>query len=256
VNNSRLAASVAIGFVVAWTQGIAAEGAEIRVLTAAGVTAAFSDLAPRFERMANHKLALKFVPGPVVQREIAAGETFDVAISQPDIIDNLIKDGKIVGGTRIEIARSSLGIAVRTGALKPDISSIDAFRRALLNAKSLAYNNEGGASGVYFASLLDRLQITADMRPKLVPRLAADLFGAVARGEAAMVVGSVPAIVSVPGVELVGPLPPELQVWVVFTGGITTASKESDAAKELLAYLTTPAAAQIFKARGYESIAR
>jgi molybdate transport system substrate-binding protein len=247
--------TVAVGLSFVWAQSVVAGASEIKVLGAAGAKVIFSELAPQFERATGHKVVLKLVNGPSVRREIDAGDAFDVALSQTEVIDRLIQEGRIVGGTSVNIARTGLGIAMRSGAPKPDITSVDAFKRALLNAKTFAYSNEG-ASGVYFLTVLDRLGIAADMKAKLIAKPSVGLFDVVANGEAEMALGTVPGILSVPAVELVGPLPSELQTWIAFTGGIVTGAKESDAGKALLAFLTTRAATQILKAKGYEPFPR
>jgi molybdate transport system substrate-binding protein len=215
-----------------------------------------SELAPQFERATGHKVTIKFVSGPVVRREIDAGEAFDVAISLPEVIDDLIKSGKIAAGSRADIARSGVGVSVRAGAAKPDIGSVKAFKRTLLNAKSVAHSKEG-ASGTHFMAVLDRLGIAADMKPKLIgsPAGAGGLVSPVVKGEAEIVVGTVSAIME-PGVDLVGPIPEELQSWANFAAAVGTAAKEAEAGAALITFLTTPAAAAVIKAKGMEPLAR
>jgi len=142
--------------------------------------------------------------------KIDAGESFDVAVLNPPVIDALIKDGKIVAGSRADIGRAGLGVAVRAGAPKPDISSVDAFKRTLLAAKAVAYPGKG-ASGLYFVSLLDRMGIKVEMQSRLKPMAAEDTVEVVARGEADMVVVVSTRITGVPGVDVVGPIPAELR---------------------------------------------
>ena len=140
-------------------------------------------------------MVFTFVSGPVVQREIDKGTRFDVAISQPEVIETLIKSGKVAAGSRADIARTGVGVSVRAGAPKPDIGSVEAFRQTLLKAKSIAHSKEG-ASGVYFMGLLDRLGIAAEVKPKLIgaPAGAGGLVSPVVKGEAEMVVGTASAI--------------------------------------------------------------
>jgi molybdate transport system substrate-binding protein len=197
-----------------------------------------------------------FVSGPVVQREVEKGSEFDVAISLPEVIDRLIKSGKITAASRADIARTGVGVSVRAGAPKPDISTVDAFKRTLLNAKSIAHSKEG-ASGVYFMGLLDRLGIAAEIKPKLIgsPPGAGGLVSPVIKGEAEMVVGTTSAIME-PGVDLVGPIPDELQNWAVFTGGVSTASKDARAAQALIAFMTAPGAVAVIKAKGMEPLGK
>jgi molybdate transport system substrate-binding protein len=149
--------------------------------------------------------------------------------------------------------RAGVGVAVRAGTPKPDISSVDAFKQSLLNAKSVAYPQEG-TSGAYFMGVLNRLQITEQMKPKLRPSTAGAGFGMVARGEAEMMVTIIPQLLANPGIEVAGPVPAELQTWIGLAAGVGVAAKEPDAAKALIAFLTTPAAMSVIKAKGWEPI--
>ncbi|MFL5063628.1 MAG: substrate-binding domain-containing protein, partial [Xanthobacteraceae bacterium] len=142
--------------------------AELKVLSGNGARAAVRELASQFERASGHKVALRFEVNAELKRKIEAGETFDVAILNPPVIEDLIKQGKIVAGTRADIGRAGLGVAVRAGAPKPDIGSVEAFKQALLAAKSIAYIDPaaGGSSGIYVSGLLDKLGIAADVKAK------------------------------------------------------------------------------------------
>jgi molybdate transport system substrate-binding protein len=235
---------------------VAAQAAEIRVICAGGIGPVVTALAPGFEKASGHKLVLRFVSGPVVKRAIDKGEAFDVAISLPRVIDELIKSGKIAAGSRADIARTGVGVSVRAGAPKPDIGTVEAFKRTLLAAKSVAHSKEG-ASGVYFRGLLDRLGIAAQVNPKLIgsPPGARGLVSPVVKGEAEMVVGTMSAIME-PGVDLVGPIPNELQNWVTFAAAIGTASKETAAARALIGFLTAPAAHPAIKAKGMQPLGK
>lgn len=230
--------------------GLAAEAAEVKVIGANPMKAVVQELGAQFERDTGHKLVTKFVSGPVVKREIDAGETFDLAISITPLIDGLVKEGKIVAGSRADVAYAGVGVGVRAGAPKPDIGSIEAFKRALLNAKSVAHSAVG-PSGVYFKGLLDRLGITEEMKPKLKPMSGDALAKAVPSGEAEMIISSMPDII-VGGTVLVGPLPPELQLYIRFAAGVGTNAKEAEAAKALIKFLTAPAAVPVIKAKGME----
>ena len=234
----------------------AASAAEIRVICAGGITPVVTALSGEFERTSGHKLIFTFVSGPVVQREIEKGTSFDVAISQPEVIETLIKSGKIAAASRADIARTGVGVSVRAGAPRPDIATVDAFRRTLLDARSIAHSREG-ASGVYFMGLLDRLGIAAQVKPKLIgsPAGPGGLVSPVLKGEAEMVVGTASAIME-PGLELVGPIPDELQNWTAFTAGIATASKDPAAAQALIRFLTAPGAVAAIKAKGMEPLGK
>ena len=160
-----LAAAAIFGLMTLWAHGGAAEAAEVKVLCAAAMRSVMNELGPGFERATGHQLMIQFDVVGALKRQIDAGERFDVAILTTPLIDEVVKNGKIAAGTRADVARSGLGVIVRTGAPKPDISSADAFKRALLNAKSISYAKEG-ATGIYLESLFERLGITEQMKPK------------------------------------------------------------------------------------------
>jgi len=222
-------------------------------LSALPLKTSLEELGPLFERTTGHKLTIKYGVSAALKRQIDAGETFDVALLLPAIIDDLLKQGKVAAGTRTDISRAAIGVAVKKGAPKPDIGSADALKNTLLNAKSIAYSAEGG-SGIYFKGLLERLGIAAETSAKLKPLASSAVVSSVAKGEVELAVISPPAILAEPGVELVGIMPKELQQYVVYTAGVSAAAKEADAAKALLKYLTTPAAMSVMKAKGLEPI--
>jgi len=230
--------------------GSAAQAAELKVLSGNGPRAAVRELCAQFERATGNRIDLRFGVNPEVKQKIEAGESFDVVIGNPPIIDALIKDGSVVG-PRVDIGRAGLGVAVRSGAAKPDISSVEAFKQALLKTKAVAYPGKG-ASGIYFVSLLDRMGIKAAMQSKLKPMEAEDTVEVVARGEADMVVVVATRIVDVPGVDVVGPIPQELQTHIGFAAALSVAAKQPQAAKALIAFLSAPAAAATLKAKGVE----
>jgi molybdate transport system substrate-binding protein len=183
-----------------------------------------------------------------LRKEIEGGAAFDVTILVGNL-DALVKEGKVVAGTPVALGRSGYGLAVRQGAPKPDIATAEAFKRTMLNAKSIGYT-EGGGSGAYFVGLLDRLGIAAAMKPKLRP--GSNMQAAVARGEVEMTVNGIVPILRAPGIELVGPLPPELQSYSPFFAGVGAASKHKDAATALLQHLASPASIAVFQKRGVE----
>ena len=223
--------------------------AEIKVLSGNGGRAAVVELGSRFERATGHKVMIRFEVNAELQRKIAAGEAFDVAILNPPVLDDLIRQGRIAAGTRADIGSAGLGVAVRAGAARPDIGSVEAFKRTLLDAKSVAFPG-AGASGVYFVGLLRRLGIAEPMQPKLMPMPAEDTVEVVARGDAEIVVVIASRIVDVPGVDLVGLLPSELQTTIGIAAGISATAKEPAAAAALIRFFTAPAAAPVLKAKG------
>lgn len=166
-------------------------------------------------------------------------------------IDELTKQGRIAAGSRRTLAHCGVGIAVRAGAPKPDIRSVEAFKRALLDAKSIAHT-EAGASGIYFAGLIERLGIAAQVKAKARTRPGGLIGRLVASGEAELAVQQIPELMAVAGIDLVGPLPPELQLISVVTAAIFADAKQPDAAQALIAFLATPAAARVFKTHGLD----
>ena len=226
--------------------------AEIKVLASNGVREALHELAPAFERETGNKLVIGFGLAAALKRQIEAGEAFDLAILPTAAIDDLIKQGKVDTGARAAIARSGVGIGIRKGAARPDIRTPEALKRTLLSAKSITWAKEG-QSGIYFASLLERIGIAEQMRPKIVPAASgAEVGKLVASGKVQLGVILVNELMAAPGVEVLGPLPPELQNYTVFHAGVGVGSKDSSAAKALIKFLTTPAAGAVFKAKGQE----
>jgi molybdate transport system substrate-binding protein len=239
-----------IGFMILLAQGLAAEAAEVKVITGVGMSAVLGELGPQFERATSHKLLVWYGNRGTIRLRIEAGEAFDLAIIGS--LDEFIKEGKITAGTRTEIARVGMGVSVRTGAPKPDISSVDAFKRALLNAKSVIYVPES-VVGIHLTKVFVRLGIVEQMKAKTKPRQGmGGLAQAVASGEAELGFTLTNELLSFSGVELVGPFPPELQSYNAFTAGIGTAADQQEAAKALINFLKTPAAATVFKAKGME----
>lgn len=243
------ATAAAMTFLVGLSKAGVASAAEIKVLSGRALKGAVSELGSQFEGATGHKLVTDFANFSVLKRRIDAGETFDVAILSPAIIDNLIKLEKVAADTRATLGRTGIGVAVRRGAPKPDISSVEAFKRAMLDAKSVAYSKKGTSRKVLLAAF-DRLGIAAEMKPKL--KAYGKPEEAVVAGEADLAVTGIGPIVAATGAELVGGLPSEIQYYVVFTAGANAASKEPEAARALIRFLTTPAAAQVMKAKGLE----
>lgn len=200
--------------------------------------------------MTGHKLKVTSDLPPAFARRAKSGEQFDVLISGSATVEDWIKGGRIIAETRKDIARSGIGVGVRAGARKPDVSSVEAFKRALLEAKSIAYLRVG--SGIYMAGLVERLGIADAIKSK-VTRPETDIVAElVARGEIELGLVVITQILTTPGVELVGPLPPEIQSYLTFTAGISSRSAVPDAAKQLVEFLTGSTAARIMRAQGME----
>jgi molybdate transport system substrate-binding protein len=250
---ASLAATAKIGCMILLAHGVAS-AAEINVLSVGAFRPALTDLGGQFERATGHKLLIKYDATGAVKRHIEAGEAFDVAILNVSQVDDLIKQGKIIGGSRADIARSGVGMFVRAGAARPDIGSVEAFKRTLLNAKSVAYSGEG-AAGVHFAGLLTQLGIAEDMKPKL-RSAGLGTLQAVANGEAEMGVVAIAGAAGASGVELVGPLPSEVQHYIGYTAVLGAAAKQPDAAQALVTLLASEQALPVLKAKGMEPFAR
>jgi molybdate transport system substrate-binding protein len=237
--------------------GIAAEAAELKVLSAIGMQAVMEDLAPKFERASGHQLAITFATLGAAVKRVQEGETTDVVIIPRQGIDSLVKDGKAPAESVTELARAGIFVAVRQGAPKPDVSSPDALKRTLLAAKSISYVDpaSGGASGIHFAKVLDRLGIASEMKSKTVfpdPKTPAAVGVVVAKGEAEIGVHLIQELMPVAGIEIVGPLPGDLQDTIVFSVAIMTAAKDAAAAKALVDFLRTPESAKVIQAKGME----
>jgi molybdate transport system substrate-binding protein len=228
-----------------------AQAADLKVLSGNGSKPAVIALTKQFEQATGHKVTIDFAVNADVKKRIDAGEAFDATVLNPPVLDQLIKSGKVVAETRAIIGRIGLGVAVKAGAARPDISTVDGFKAALLATKSVAYPGEG-QSGVYFVSLIDKLGLTEVMKPKLRPMGGEHNVEAVASGEAEMVVVVASRIYGVPGVDMIGLLPKELQTWIGFGAGVATATKEPAAARAFAQFLTAPAAASVLKPIGIE----
>jgi molybdate transport system substrate-binding protein len=214
-----------------------------------------TELGPRFERTTGHRLSIGYDPTKLIRRRIDDGAAFDVAIVTRPVIDELAAQGKIVAASCIDIGRSGLGLAVRAGARKPDIATVEAFTRALLAANSVVRSKDG-ASGQYFATLLERLGIAEAMRGKVRLGASGRVAELVASGEVAMAVQQIAELLPVTGAQFIGPFPPELQVYTVFAAGVGSAAANREAAAALIGTLTAPSAAALFKAKGLEPILR
>jgi len=227
--------------------------AEIRVLSTHAAMGVLNELGPKFERATGNRLSIGYNPAKAVKRQIENGAAFDVAIVTRAVFDDLAGQGKILAETRADIGRSGLGVSVRKGAPKPDLTTTEAFKRALLTAKSVVRSIDG-TSGIYFGTLLDRLGIAEAMRDKIVLGPSGRVAELVARGEAEMAIQQIPELLPVIGAQYAGPFPPELQLYSEFAAGVATASKHRDAAQAFVATLTTPKAIALFKAAGLEPV--
>lgn len=224
----------------------------LRVYTSDGIKAAYLELVPQMEQATGRKLVTVFDSSKNIRSKIQAGEPFDVAILTSDIIDDLIGQGKISAKSRTDLARTGIGLGVRAGAHKPDVSTPEAIKQTLLNAKSISFN-PSGASAVHIYDMFDRLGIAGAVKPKLI--LNAEAGGPqryVVAGKAELVMTLVPEIQFFPGMELAGPLPGEFQSYVNFSAGVATGTRDRAAARALIQFLSGPVMAPVLKAKGME----
>jgi molybdate transport system substrate-binding protein len=248
---------VAAGFaaIVFLLQAGFAGAAEIKVLSALGVKEVIDDMGPKFERASKHRLAVKFGTLGGIVKMVQGGEVGDVVIIPQQGIDTLVKDGKAAVANVTVIARSGVVVVVRKGAPKPDISSPDALKRALLAAKSITYGNpaDGGASGIHFAKVLERLGIANEVKAKTIYAKAGGETGVlVANGKAEIGVNQLQVLMPIAGIDVAGPLPGDLQATTVFAAAIMTGATDAAAAKALIDFLRTPDAGKVIKAKGME----
>jgi len=234
----------------------AARAAEVKVVTSGAFTAAYLKLVPEYERTTHHKLVTEFGPSMgtthnAIPLRLERGEAIDVVIMAAPALDNLIKQGKVQAGSRVDLVQSLMGMAVKAGAPKPDIGSVDALKRTLLAAKSIAYSDS--ASGVYLSTeLFPKLGIADQIRGKS-RKIEADPVGeAVARGEIEIGFQQISELRPVKGIDIVGPLPPGAQRVTIFAAGIPATSKHPAEAKALIQWLASPAAYSAIKESGLD----
>ena len=244
--------ALTLGFVLL-VRAATAQTPEIRVLASNGMKAVLEELVPQCERATGRRLTIQFNTSAALKERIAAGEAFDVAIVTSDLIDSLIKEGKVAAASRAGVARSGVGVGIRAGAPKPDIGTPDALKRTLLNAKAISYAQDG-ASRVHIVKMLDQLGIAEAVKGKtILEQGSVRSAGRVAKGDADVVMTLVSEILPIPGIELAGPFPAAVQSYVSFAAGIATKAGDPAAAKMLIGVLTGPAVAPTFKARGMEN---
>jgi len=246
----RLIAAVALGAAASALVATASHAAEIKLMSSGAVQAAILELIPQFERASGHKVTTDFDLPPSLIRKVESGTPFDAIILSLDV-EPLIKQGKVAADSRTVLGRTGVGMAIPQGAPKPDVSTVEAFKRSLLDAKAITTSGDG-SSGRYVLTLLDRLGIADQIKPKIKsgPTGAAAQF--LAKREVDFAVIGRPPVAGVAGVEWAGPVPDELQSWVLFTGGVGAAAKEPAAARALLNFLTTPPAVAVFQAKGVD----
>ena len=239
------AMALALLALTAWS---GAEAAEIKLLSTVGMLPATPELIAQFERETGHKIVVTYGLAAVLKQNFLDGTAADVLLLTSPIVEDLAKQGKVVAGSKVDVARSGVGIGIKAGAPRPDISTADALKNTVLAAKSVGYSKEG-ASGVAFARVLERLGIAEQVRAKYkdTGTKAGEM---VVAGDIELGAAQIPELMAVPGVDVVGPLPAELQTVTVFSLGLATEAKAADAARAFIQFLAGPAAAPIYKAKG------
>ena len=223
-----------------------AHGAEIKVLSTQATEEAYKELTPQFEKASGHKVSTIFTGTLGAMKRLSDGEAYDLLIMSRQSIDELSQTGKVVAGSRTDVANSGVGVAVGKGKPKPDISSVDALKKALLSAKSIGYST--GPSGVYIITMFQKLGIADEIKGKLKQTPTGVFVGSIiASGEVEIGFQQVSELSFFPGIDYVGPLPAEVQLITVFSAGLAAGAKQADAAKSLVSFITAPAAGAVFK---------
>ena len=241
-----------LGFLLTLALSTSAGAADIHVFCTNGIRAVVEDLRPKFEQQTGDRVVILYEPSSQLRKRIEAGEPFDLAILTTALIDDAIKAGKLSADSRTFLARSGLGVSIRSGAKKPNISTVNGFKSALLNAESITYATQG-ASAAPFEVLVAKLGITSQLKPKYNLRpTAAEVGDAVSSGIVELGIAPVSEILPVRGVDLVGPFPKEVQSYVELTGAVGANAKEKEEAKKLLAFVIAPANLPVIKMKGME----
>ncbi|HYR36884.1 MAG TPA: substrate-binding domain-containing protein [Burkholderiales bacterium] len=228
-----------------------AQAADITVLATPGVKEAYLAIVPQFEKASGNKVATTWAGTADVMKRMRAGEVFDAVILASNSLEELIDTGKLMAGSRADVARSLVGVAVRAGAPKPDISSPEALKKTLLAAKSIGIST--GPSGVYLTGLFDKMGILAELKPKFrTPPSGAPIGELVAKGEAELGFQQVSELIHYPGIQYIGPLPAAVQQTTVFAGGVHSGAREPDAARDFLKFLSAPEHAAVLRKHGLD----
>ena len=246
------ALAMTAGFIFLFAQRAPAQSTELLVVVSDGMKPSVEELVPEIEHAIGRKLTVQYNSSKNIRDKIQSGEQFDVAILTTDIIDDLIKQGKIAAGSRAEIARTGMGVGVRAGTAKPDVSTPDALKRALVSAKFISFN-PSGASAPHIYNIFEHLGIADSVKPKLMldPEAGRPQMN-VADGKADLVITLIPEIKFFKGVELAGPVPADLQSYISFGAGVASNTKSADAGKALIKYITSPAATPVLKSKALE----
>jgi molybdate transport system substrate-binding protein len=255
VKRRSLIMRAAAAFAAIMLSGTVGRAAEVKVFTSVALKSALDELALVFEKKTGHKVIIDYGLAADQKKRVLAGEHVDLIIITRAMMEDLAKQNKLTGDGLVNVAGTPVALAVRAGATKPDIGTADAFKQALLAAKSVVYADpaKGGLSGIVAARAIERLGITEQMKAKTILVPGAQSGDLVAKGEAELGIAQTSEIVPVAGAELVGPLPGELGSVTLFTAGIAAESASAPTVKALIEFLTGPEAAPSFKAKGFEA---
>lgn len=235
------------------TQGPGAQGVEVRLFSSGSTVGALRELVPQFERATGNRVTISNDPGKIMLERIQRGDTGDVVLTGSAVIDELAQQGHIAAATKRGLARCGVGVAVRPGVPKPDISNLEAFKRALLAAKSIAHTTSG-ASGMHLMKVVEHLGIAQEVKTKAKTQPGGLVGEILARGEADLAVQQIPELLAVRGIDFVGPLPPEIQITSVVSAALFSRAPQPEAGRALLEFLSTPAAARAFQASGLDAL--
>ena len=244
-----------VGIICLFAEGSAAQAPPaVRIVASNGVQGALNELIPQCERAIGHPLTVEFSTTASIKPRIEGGESFDVTFLTSDAIDVLIKEGKLTADSRASAARVGIGVGIRAGAAKPDVSTAEALKKTLLNAQSITYA-QAGASRPVIDKMLGSMGIADALKSKtlLLPG-AEETTAAVVGGKADLLLTLISEIVSAKGMELDGPLPKEFQTYVAFAAGVSPNAKNAEAAKAAVKFLTGPKAAATYKAKGMKPV--
>jgi molybdate transport system substrate-binding protein len=240
-------------FAALWAQ--AAGAAEIRVYASIALRSSLAEIVPAYERASGNKVHLEVTTVAALKKRIEAGEAFDAAVLTPAALGDLAKAGKVQEGSNVAVARSGLGVGVRKGMAKPDISTVNAFKSALLAAKSIGYTDPalGGASGVYTAKMIQDMKMVDELKSKTVlTKGSPGLAEAFTKGEVELGLTQISELLPMKDVDVVGPYPADLQHYTVFAGAVAAGTREKAASDAFLKTLASPEAAAVYKAKGLE----
>jgi molybdate transport system substrate-binding protein len=252
---ARVAASFTL-LAALFTGANAAGAAEIRVLSAAGMGPALKEIAGEFERVSGHQLLMEFATAGAITKRVMGGEVADVVIVTAPQLAGLVKEGKVQAGSATPVAKSGVGIAVKSGSRKPRVASVEDFKKALLGAKTVVYADPagGGAAGIHVGGLIQKLGIAEQLKPKTRLAKGGDISEVTAaQPDGVIGMTQISEIVGKPGVELVGPLPEEVQLYTTFAVGAATGAKQAGAANAFIKFLKGPAATAAIKAKGMQA---